>query len=352
MKKRIYYIIYAIIQIVGGFYGFLTAFDIASKEFDSVSQISKELASLYSVEMLTNCYKFLMIVSIIIGLYFLIYVLKNKKLVKNGLTIGLLIVSIFSSLDIVALLAIITLIVVISTNDKVTTEKKAKKEPVVVEMSNPKTTKNDYISAIVLIIAYFGQLLVVPLLSKIIGEAFATILYDLMLIFVAIWAFFGRYKRDFKYLKENLSYYIKKAFKYWGIMLLAVSIASGVKAVLGVTDQTANQAALETLPFWYLIPSALIFAPIVEEAIFRGSIRRFIKNDVVFIIVSALTFGLLHTFLSEEGLYNIIVQSLNYAAMGGVLAYSYTKTNNIYTSMMAHFLQNSFGVIMMILQVL
>ena len=119
---------------------------------------------------------------------------------------------------------------------------------------------------------------------------------------------------------------------------------------LGAKAESGNQEALKTLPLWYLIPSAIIFAPIVEEAVFRGSLRRFIKNDVAFIIVSALTFGLLHTFLSEEGLYSIIVQSINYVAMGGALAYSYTKTNNIYTSMMVHAFQNTFGVLMIIFQ--
>ena len=68
-----------------------------------------------------------------------------------------------------------------------------------------------------------------------------------------------------------------------------------------------------------------------------------------FIILSAVLFGLLHTIGTETGIYNILVQSLQYMVMGGVMAHVYTKTNNICVNMGVHCVQNTFGVVMMIL---
>ena len=122
-----------------------------------------------------------------------------------------------------------------------------------------------------------------------------------------------------------------------------------MRIVLGGETETANQEALNSLPLWYTAFMAIVWAPVVEEGIFRGGLRRFIKNDKVFIILSAISFGLLHTITSESGLYNIIVQSLQYMVMGGVMAYTYTKSNNIFVNMGFHCVQNTLGIIMMFL---
>ena len=63
---------------------------------------------------------------------------------------------------------------------------------------------------------------------------------------------------------------------------------------------------------------------------------------------SAIIFGLLHTFSSETGLYNIIVQSLQYMVMGGVMAYAYSKTNNMFVNISIHAFQNTLGVLLML----
>lgn len=350
MKKMIYFIIYAILQIGFGIHCFFTAEEYAAEELKNtdLSVFPKEFADVLNLKTLTTSYQVLFCISVIIGLILLVLVLKNKKLEKNGLTIGLLIGSFFTTVDIPMLLSIVSLILVFA--DKSSGKKKIKKVKKIPEIINLKTTKKDYISGIVLVLVYAAQYLFIPLLYFITkSEMFASVSYEIVIFAVAIWAFAGRYKRDFKYLKSNLSAYVKNAFKYWGLMLLVVLGVGLLEMALGVESESANQALLKTLPLLYLLPATIIWAPVVEEAIFRGVFRRFIKNDVLFIIISAISFGLLHTFSSEVGLYNIIVQSLSYAAMGGVMAYAYTKTNNIFTSMMVHSIQNTFGMIMIIL---
>ena len=68
----------------------------------------------------------------------------------------------------------------------------------------------------------------------------------------------------------------------WGMMLLASLCTAFIVMALNGNMQSANQEALNGLPLWFMIPVACIWAPVVEEAIFRGVIRRFIPNNVKF----------------------------------------------------------------------
>jgi membrane protease YdiL (CAAX protease family) len=176
------------------------------------------------------------------------------------------------------------------------------------------------------------------------------IAYYLLVFGLAFVVFNKRFKRDFGALKDNFGTYIKYIFKMWGIMLLFSILAVSVQMLLGVEGDSANQTALQSAPLWYVVPLAVIWAPLVEECLFRGVIRRFIpNNDILFILVSAMSFGLLHTIGQEVTVYMTIVHSLQYAAMGGVMAYVYTRTNNIFSNIGVHFVQNSFSSIVMIL---
>jgi membrane protease YdiL (CAAX protease family) len=163
-----------------------------------------------------------------------------------------------------------------------------------------------------------------------------------------LYVFRKRLSRDLKAFKDNFGSYIGYVFKWWGLMLLMSLGAAIVRLVLGGEVETANQAALNSMPIWYVGPLAIIWAPFVEEGIFRGGLRRFVKNDKLFIVLSAILFGLLHTIGTETGIYNMFVQSLQYMVMGGVMAYTYSKTNNIFVNMGIHCVQNTLGVILML----
>ena len=66
------------------------------------------------------------------------------------------------------------------------------------------------------------------------------------------------------------------------IIFIAVTLASILIAQQGVST---NQSTLESLPIWFTFPAAVLWAPIVEESIFRGVIRRFFKNNIVLLYV-------------------------------------------------------------------
>ena len=87
--------------------------------------------------------------------------------------------------------------------------------------------------------------------------------------------------------------------------------------------------------------SIALFAPFIEEMVFRYSFSTLIKNDTLFIIISSLVFGLLH---------GIGIVTILYVMLGALLALIYLKTNkNVIASTIAHILNNGFAIITMLI---
>ena len=172
------------------------------------------------------------------------------------------------------------------------------------------------------------------------------IVYYISIIVFSIFIYKDDLKRDFEAFKNNKGEYIKYAFKRWGFMILTVMIAGIILVLLGVENESVNQQLIEKLPFFIIIPLAIIEAPLVEETIFRGVIRKYINNDTLFIIVSGIAFGAIHV-LSEASLVEAITAGLTYAVMGVNMAYAYAKTNNMFVNIMMHCIQNTMAVIML-----
>ena len=106
----------------------------------------------------------------------------------------------------------------------------------------------------------------------------------------------------------------------------------------GSANEEAVQNIIKQVPI-YMIFSTIIYAPFVEELIFRKSIRDIIDNDYLYIIISGLTFGFVHT-LAGSTLHELIY-IIPYGALGSCFAIMHVKTKNIYTSMTFHMIHNA-----------
>jgi len=173
------------------------------------------------------------------------------------------------------------------------------------------------------------------------------IIFYVVMLGLSIAIFKDKLKRDIKQFKDNAKAYIKYILPRLGITYLIITITNLICIIITQQAQSVNQEAIEALPMWFVIPSAIIWAPIVEELIFRGVLRRFIKNDKLFIIASALIFGLLHT-TSELTILNVFIMAIPYAILGGFLAYIYAKTDNITNNILIHAFQNTMSTLIML----
>jgi membrane protease YdiL (CAAX protease family) len=80
--------------------------------------------------------------------------------------------------------------------------------------------------------------------------------------------------------------------------------------------------------------SPVIAAPIWEEIAFRMAGKNLIKNNILFVLITAYLFAIMHTFSLISPL------NITYFMFGAFFALVYAKTNDIRVTMIVHFLWN------------
>lgn len=182
------------------------------------------------------------------------------------------------------------------------------------------------------------------------GKLVKYTLYLFMIILLLV-VFYKDLKRDIKYFFKYFREYNSYVFKMYLFSLLVLLILTIAIRITTNLDNSTNQITLteqfKETPLLIGLLSVL-YAPFVEEILFRGIIRKFINNKWLFIIISGFLFGIAHViddFQSIEELLYIFV----YGSLGCFMAATYYKTNNIFTNMYFHFIQNSLAIIALIL---
>lgn len=149
-------------------------------------------------------------------------------------------------------------------------------------------------------------------------------------------------KKDFEKFKKNSSKYFSENIKYWliatGVMLISNLLISNISTYGIAGNEKAIREVMNISPI-YVFFSAVIFAPIVEELIFRQSIKNIFSNKWVFIIISGVVFGGLHAITDYKTAVDLLY-IIPYSAHGIAFAYMLSKTDNIFVPMSFHMLHN------------
>lgn len=183
-----------------------------------------------------------------------------------------------------------------------------------------------------------------------ISKEIAIISYIFMLLLNII-IFKDDLKRDFSYFKNYFTEYNFIVFKTYGVALAVLFILSlSIRLYTGLSTPTNQENITILLNHNILLTIflATIYAPIVEELLFRGIFRKFIKNKYLYIILSGFIFGLLHVIDDYKSIGELLYIFV-YGSLGCFLAWIYYKTNNIFTNIYMHFLQNTISIIAMLL---
>lgn len=159
-----------------------------------------------------------------------------------------------------------------------------------------------------------------------------------LMFLLALILFLPELKRDvpafFCHFRDYCGFFFPKFgifFIFYFMMALTITATVG--------EASANQSALLTVPLPLLAFSALIYAPVVEEILYRGFVRRLIPGEKSFILLSGLLFGLIHMLHPGQDLGQMLYL-VEYAFIGVFLAYLYAKSDNICVSMLGHFCFN------------
>lgn len=147
-----------------------------------------------------------------------------------------------------------------------------------------------------------------------------------------------RYKRSNLQLRKSIIQKIRKIvkeiLKFIPILLISNCIISFI-----CVGQPANQTSIEKSFYEAPISNSIVIiitGPIIEEFVFRFLPYNFIKNKILYIIVSTVVFAAMHVLNDPNPFYYIwfyIIGSFYYA-------YSYHKTNDILVTVSMHSLNN------------
>lgn len=173
-------------------------------------------------------------------------------------------------------------------------------------------------------------------------KIFYLIIYEIFMMAVMGLIFNKKLVKDFKDIKVNHKKYYGENIKYWliGLAIMGISnifIGFVLKGGIAANEEAVREVFAVSPIYIYL--SAIIYAPFVEELVFRQGIKNLIPNKYLFIIISGLGFGGLHVFGSVNNLVDL-AYLIPYSSLGIVFAIMLHKTNNIFTSMGFHFLHN------------
>jgi len=181
-----------------------------------------------------------------------------------------------------------------------------------------------------------------------------TIMYIMLLVGIGYFSI-TVLKKDWKLLDKKPTKLISMAVIGIGIIFIANLIASVLATVLSdIFNYTAktsvNQAAIIQMlnsPYMILmVINAVIFAPIVEELVFRKAFFSLIKNKWVALVVSSLMFSLIH-IISEPTLGGFMVNLVIYGASGVGFGYIYLNhKENIYSTIIVHALWNLMSIVL------
>lgn len=286
-----------------------------------------------------NISNLVMLVISIVGTvyYFVLFIKKDINLSKHKIEI-LLFGILFFIVNIVS--GIFSFMIYSDLNDK---KRKEKREL-------PKLGVFEGVNKWYALILFIVSILLLFVVPNFIESKYYYVVYILLFV-SSILVFRKQLIHDFKIFREYFKEYSILVLKTWGKTLLIVMILNLTIQIFTNQDTATNQESLQkmfnSLPI-AVAALSMIYAPIVEEILFRGVFRKFINRKNLYIIISGVLFGLLHVIDDYQSVSELLFIFV-YSALGISLASLYYKTNNICSNIFMHFLQNSLSVIGMIL---
>lgn len=225
--------------------------------------------------------------------------------------------------------------------------------------------KNKFLPVVVFILLLLGMALLpyIPLMILRINiddlsqnvKIWYNFFCDLIFMIIVFVTYKNDYIKDFKNYFKNFVKNFETSFKYYFIGLIVMMVSNLIIGFCFKNANANNEEAVRTLlnlyPI-YMVFSVSIYAPFIEETIFRKSIKNIVlafgDNKVtkyVYIILSGFIFAAMHIIgmVTSPLDYLYIIP---YMALGSVFAALYYKTDNIFSSITMHALHNTVAVVL------
>lgn len=179
-----------------------------------------------------------------------------------------------------------------------------------------------------------------------------TLFSDLILLLILVLLYFKDLKKEWKTFREHLMPNLDKGFKYWFLGLSVMFVTNLLIMIFSPIKQANNEEAVQTLiqaAPWFMLITAGIVAPFIEEITFRKTFHDLFQNKWIFALVSGIVFGALHVVSSATSPFDYLY-IISYGALGFFFARSYSETNSVFTSISMHMFHNTILTLFSIVQ--
>jgi membrane protease YdiL (CAAX protease family) len=217
--------------------------------------------------------------------------------------------------------------------------------------------------ALGLVLNYFvGHTFVYPillsiLLTNIAPQAIVYPLWSLILwygttLLVSIVLAWPLLVESLRRMRHDVRHTVRIALTMFPLMYFTSIFVSILITWLSGQATSGNQTSLNELlgqfPV-FTLALTIIFAPIVEELVFRGAFYRFFRAKGMYwfpMFLSATAFSLIHLMVAlSTGSWGDLWYFPLYALLGIFLAVAYEKTGNIFGPILLHFTYNAVGML-------
>ena len=168
------------------------------------------------------------------------------------------------------------------------------------------------------------------------------IIWEILTICIILGILNKKIVRDFNNIKKNHKEYYKKYFKFWLISVAVMMISNLIINTIITNGIAANEETLRAnfkISPIYIFFSSVIYAPLVEELVFRQSLKNIFPNKILFIIISGIIFGGLHVITGLSSPVDLLYL-IPYCAPGFAFAYILADSDNIFIPISLHFMHN------------
>jgi len=184
---------------------------------------------------------------------------------------------------------------------------------------------------------------------SLISKTIISFIADLIILGFLLYSYKDTLLRDLKsFFNKNIFNNLEIAFKYWLVGFIIMIFSNLIITFITNGGIAANEESVRELidlvPL-YMIFNVSIYAPFTEELIFRKSIRDFISNKWIYILVSGFIFGGLHVVSSITSVVDLLYL-IPYCSLGFAFAALYRKTDNIFSSISMHMLHNTMAIVL------
>jgi len=166
---------------------------------------------------------------------------------------------------------------------------------------------------------------------------------DIVTALILILMYYDDLKEGIHKCKKNFNEFFDTSFKIWMVGFLGMMASNILINILAPSAVAGNENAVQGMidisPIVMLLTAGII-APIIEELTFRKAFQNIIKNPTLFVLISGITFGLLHVIFAYENIIDFLY-IIPYSSLGIAFAYMVQKTDNICSSILMHFMHNT-----------